>query len=130
MATNHTDSRIRPAIVLSSIILSIWTCTAQDLLTTPLTGPKSRAMGGTGCAVVMDGASVRLNPALLGIEDRRWESGEFQYYRKPILEDIVPCLYTISSQEEALHDLGITAYLAALRQEIEGVIFKQGRPVL
>jgi len=124
-----TVNRTGPVMVLFCIILSVWTSTAQDLLTTPLTGPKSRAMGGTGCAVVMDGGSVRLNPALLGIEDRRWEGGEFQYYRKPILEDIVPCLYTISSQEEALHNLGITAYLAVLRHEMEQVMNRNGRPV-
>jgi len=74
-------------------------------------------MGGSGCAVAVDGGSVTQNPALLGIENDRWQGIEAQYHQSPVDDYTVQSLFSVTDQEKVLHNLGISVHLNTLIEE-------------
>jgi hypothetical protein len=100
--------RIAPLIITILILKNF--SYGQTVLTIPV-GARSLAMGGTGYIISNDGTALFFNPALLGISNYRWNRGEAQYFREPLLVDYVKSYYSLNWQDERMNKLGFSICL-------------------
>ncbi|MBD3344200.1 MAG: PorV/PorQ family protein [Chitinivibrionales bacterium] len=101
------SKKIAPLIII--LILNILS-DGQTVLTNPI-GARSLAMGRTGYTISSDGTALFFNPAILGLENFRWNKGEIQYYREPMIIDIVKSYYSINWQQDEIKNMGFSLYL-------------------
>ena len=82
---------------------------SQYILTLPI-GTRSLGMGGTGYAIANDGTATFFNPAILGMRNPRFYGGEAQYFREPMIFDVVRSYYSLNWQHQQLNKFGFSVY--------------------
>jgi hypothetical protein len=99
-----------PSLATIFLFLTLNISHGQTILTNPV-GAKPLAMGGTGYAIANDSTAPFFNPALLGVSNSRWDGGEANYYREPMMFDVVQSNYSIVLQHKNIPKFGFSTSL-------------------